>query len=191
MLYPKRVWHIPTNEKVIYLSFDDGPHPEITPFVLNLLKQYEAKASFFCIGRNVELYPQVYEQIIAGGHSVGNHTYHHKNGFKVKEEEYLEDVNKAENWISSDLFRPPYGRLRSKQASKLKNYRIIMWDVLSGDFDLKLNKEKSLAMVKAKTRAGSILVFHDSEKAREKLEFVLPAMLSYFKQKGYRFEKIL
>lgn len=182
---------MPTNEKVIYLSFDDGPHPEITPFVLDLLKQYHARASFFCIGHNVERYPQVYEQIIAEGHSVGNHTYDHKNGFRVKDQEYLKDVQKAEKWIQSDLFRPPYGRLRSKQARKLNNYRIVMWDVLSGDFDPSLKKEKCLEMVKAKTGPGSILVFHDSEKAREKLEFVLPAMLSFFKQRGFRFENIL
>ena len=115
----------------------------------------------------------------------------HKNGFQIKDEQYLEDVNKAAKWISSDLFRPPYGRLRSSQARKLDQYRIIMWDVLSGDFDPLLSREKCIKMVNTKARSGSIIVFHDSEKAREKLEFVLPQILAYFREKGYRFENLL
>ncbi|MBL0233427.1 MAG: polysaccharide deacetylase family protein [Chitinophagaceae bacterium] len=190
LLYPKRTWAISTSEKIIYLTFDDGPHPQITPFVLDLLKQYEAKASFFCIGHNVERYPLVYDRILADGHSTGNHTYDHKNGFKTNDEEYLNDLRKAETWIRSKLFRPPYGRLKWSQARKLKDYRIIMWDLLSGDFDTGLKKEKCLEMVKKHARPGSILVFHDSEKAWERLEYVLPNMLAYFKQQGYRFEKI-
>lgn len=190
-LYPRRTWQINTREKILYLTFDDGPHPTITPFVLDLLKDHGAKASFFCIGHNVERYPAIYARILAEGHSVGNHTYDHKNGFKTKKEEYLEDVKKARYLIDSRLFRPPYGRLRTSQARKLNQYRIIMWDVLSGDFDPLLSREKCLKMVKIKARSGSIIVFHDSEKAREKLEFVLPKILTFFSEKGYRFENIL
>ncbi len=189
-LYPKRIWEIKTHEKIIYLSFDDGPHPTITPYVLDLLKQFDAKASFFCIGHNVERYPQIYQRILSEGHSTGNHTYDHINGFKTSNTEYVADIKKAANWIESDLFRPPYGRLKSVQASQLKNYRIIMWDVLSGDFDPALKKEACLKMVKSKTRSGSILVFHDSQKAWEKLEYVLPELMAYFKAEGYRFEKL-
>ncbi len=189
-LYPKRIWDIKTHEKIIYLSFDDGPHPTITPFVLDLLKQYNAKASFFCIGHNVERYPQVYQRILSEGHTAGNHTYDHLNGFGTSNSEYIADIKKAANWIESDLFRPPFGRLKSVQARQLKYYRIIMWDVLSGDFDPALKKETCLKMVKSKTRSGSILVFHDSEKAWEKLEYVLPELMAYFKAEGYQFEKL-
>ena len=138
----------------------------------------------------MERYPLVYDRILADGHSTGNHTYDHKNGFKTNDEEYLNDLRKAETWIRSKLFRPPYGRLKWSQARKLKDYRIIMWDLLSGDFDTGLKKEKCLEMVKKHARPGSILVFHDSEKAWERLEYVLSNMLAYFKQQGYRFEKI-
>jgi peptidoglycan/xylan/chitin deacetylase (PgdA/CDA1 family) len=189
-LYPKRTWDIKTSEKIIYLTFDDGPHPTITPFVLDLLKDYEARASFFCIGQNVERYPEVYKRILNEGHAVGNHTFHHKNGFRVPDEEYIADIIKAENVIRSDLFRPPYGRLRSSQAKKLKGYRIIMWDLLSGDFDTALKKEKCLQVIQSKAGPGSIIVFHDSEKAWNKLEFALPRLMAWFKAKGYRFEKI-
>ena len=178
------------NGKKIYLTFDDGPHPTITPFVLDILKQYDAKATFFCIGNNVEKYPAVYELILEQGHSVGNHSFTHCNGYKTKDEQYLSDIEKAGHLIHSPLFRPPFGRLRSSQARQLKGHSIIMWDVLSGDFDESLNREKCLKQTLDATRPGSIIVFHDSDKAWQRVEYVLPRLMEKLKQRGYLFEKL-
>jgi peptidoglycan/xylan/chitin deacetylase (PgdA/CDA1 family) len=189
-IFPNRIWHMPRKEKTIYLTFDDGPHPRITNFVLNELKRYNAKATFFCIGKNVQQYPGVYRSILDQGHSVGNHSFDHLNGYATKDEDYIENVNKASLFIRSNLFRPPYGRLRGSQSRKLKNYKIIMWDVLSGDFDESLNKEACLAKLLKNVRRGTLVVFHDSEKAWERMEYALPELLSHFSKRGFKFDKV-
>jgi peptidoglycan/xylan/chitin deacetylase (PgdA/CDA1 family) len=181
---------MPRNEKAIYLTFDDGPHPTITPFVLDELKRYNSKATFFCIGKNVQRYPKIYQSILEQGHSVGNHTFNHANGYATKDADYIDDVNKASLLIHSSLFRPPYGRLRSSQSKMLKGHKIIMWDLLSGDFDERLNKDTCLEKVITKARPGTVAVFHDSEKAWERVEYVLPRVLSHFYKKGFQFRKI-
>lgn len=180
-----------TGKKVIYLTFDDGPVAGVTEWVLQLLKQYNAKATFFCVGKNVVKQPAVFQQIIQQRHSVGNHTYHHPSGWRTPAKEYLADVEKCAALVHSKLFRPPYGILRPSQYSKLiTQYSIIMWDVISGDFDQKLAKEKCLAKCIRYTRNGSIIGFHDSVKAEEKLKYVLPQYLKHFSSQGYRFEAL-
>lgn len=189
-------WSMPANEKAIYLSFDDGPHPTITPFVLDELKKYGAVATFFCIGDNVRKYPDVYERIITEGHAVGNHTYHHLNGWKTDVSTYLNDIAKAAELIDSNLFRPPYGRIKKMQARKIAaainktSAKIIMWDVLSTDFDSTITKEQCLRNVLQHAKAGSIIVFHDSEKAFPNLQFVLPIVMKQFAEEGYLFKKL-
>ena len=194
-LYPNCVWKMPTNEKGIYLSFDDGPHPIATPFVLEQLDKYQAKASFFCIGKNVAEHPVIYEQIIAKGHTVGNHTQHHVNGWHTKDDMYLQNIHEASSLISSDFFRPPYGRIKRTQIKKIHSNKIlpqqiIMWDVLSGDFDTKISGKACFKNVSKHTKAGSIVVFHDSAKAWDRLKIALPATLDYFSQKGYQFKAL-
>jgi peptidoglycan/xylan/chitin deacetylase (PgdA/CDA1 family) len=190
-IWPSYIWSVDTKEKKIYLTFDDGPHPVATPFVLDTLKRYNAKATFFCIGKNVVEQPDLYQRILDEGHSTGNHTHHHLNGWKTKEQEYIDDVTKAAAYIDTRLFRPPYGRIRSVQAKKiLAQSSIIMWTVLSGDFDKSLSKEQCLKNVIRNTKAGSIVVFHDSEKAFPLLEYVLPVALDFFSEKGFRFEPL-
>ncbi len=194
MLWPSYVWSIDTSERIIYLSFDDGPHPVATPFVLDELKQYDAKATFFCIGENVITYPEIYRRVLNEGHAVGNHTQHHLNGWKCGDEVYLNDVAEATKHIDSALFRPPYGRIRRFQARNLRHAikshvpKIIMWSVLSGDFDQSISEMKCLENVIGFAKPGSIVVFHDSEKAFPRLRHALPLCLRYFSEKGYRFE---
>jgi peptidoglycan/xylan/chitin deacetylase (PgdA/CDA1 family) len=193
-LYPSFTWQIPENSRNIYLSFDDGPHPEITPFVLDQLKEYNAKGSFFCIGDNVRKYPATYERIVNEGHTVGNHTQNHLNGWKSTRAEYFENVEAAAVFIDSDLFRPPYGKIKRFQAKQLQESRglkVIMWSVLSGDFDQTLLPDKCLQNVLLNTHPGSIVVFHDSEKAWKRLAYALPKVLEYFTEKGYFFKKII
>ena len=192
-LYPSFTWQMPENDRNIYLSFDDGPHPEVTSFVLDQLNDYNAKASFFCIGDNIIKYPQVYERIVNEGHTVGNHTQNHLNGWKSTTIKYLENVEAAATYIDSDLFRPPYGKIKRFQAKQLqenKGLKIIMWSVLSGDFDQQILPEKCLQNVLLNTRSGSIVVFHDSEKAWKRLAYALPKVLEYYTEKGYSFKKI-
>ncbi|MDZ4795853.1 MAG: polysaccharide deacetylase family protein [Bacteroidota bacterium] len=195
-IYPERVWDLATKEKIIYLSFDDGPHPTATPFVLDLLKNYNAKATFFCIGNNVKTYPAIYERILEEGHQTGNHTQQHLNGWKTTNELYLADVAAATKYIQSGLFRPPYGRIKQSQAKGInkalqnKLTKIVMWDVLSGDFDESLSKEKCLDNVTRNTKPGSIIVFHDSEKAFLRLSYTLPAVLEFYAKKGFEFRTI-
>ena len=191
-VYSSYFWNINTQDKIIYLTFDDGPHPTITNFVLDTLKFYNAKATFFCIGKNVDLYPNTYSKIIQQGHSVGNHTQSHLNGWKTLDQDYLNNIEEAALKIDSKLFRPPYGRITRFQAKLLMHakYKIIMWDVLSGDFDISLSKEKCSEDVILATQPGSIVVFHDSEKAMPRLEYVLPKMLNFFNNKGYKFDAI-
>lgn len=195
-LYPDYTWRMPTKEKTIYLTFDDGPHPTITPWVLQQLKTYNAKGTFFCIGQNVERFPNVYQQLLSEGHALGNHTYSHLNGWKTPDDLYLADVQKAGVLIDSRLFRPPYGRIRSRQAKKLATalqrdrVNVIMWDVLSADFDLSVSPEKCARIVLERVEAGSVVVFHDSEKAFPNLQYALPRVLEKFSGEGYSFQRL-
>jgi len=196
--FPAYTWKIDTDQPVVYLTFDDGPHPEITGFVLDELKRYNAKATFFCIGNNVALYPETYKRILFEGHRVGNHTYSHLNGWKTSDKKYLDDVIKAREYINSDLFRPPYGKITGFQARLLTRintsehslFRIIMWDILSGDFDKKITAEQCYTNVVKNVSNGSIITFHDSEKAFPRLKNSLPEVLKTLVGKGYRFESI-
>ena len=192
-LYGSLIWKIPTNEKILYLSFDDGPHETATPFVLDELKKYNAKATFFCLGKNVQSHPEIYERILSEGHASGNHTYNHLNAWKVNSEEYLTDVEKASGVIRSKLFRPPYGRIYPRLSKKLRSqlgYKIIMWHVLSGDFDQSITPGKCLRNVLNKVQKGSIIVFHDSEKAFNSVSFALPEVLKTFTEKGFVFKAL-
>lgn len=190
--YPNFVWNINNSNKSIYLTFDDGPHPTITPNVLHILKSFNAKATFFCIGKNVTLYPQVFEQIISQGHTIGNHTEQHLNGWQTDDALYVKNIDEAATKIDSQLFRPPYGRITKFQAKLLTSigYKIVMWNVLSGDFDVNLSKEKCAENVLLNTTDGSIIVFHDSEKANERMVFALTKTLEHFSRKGYEFSSL-
>jgi peptidoglycan/xylan/chitin deacetylase (PgdA/CDA1 family) len=195
-------WKIATSKKEIYLTFDDGPIPEITPWVLEQLKAYQAKATFFCVGDNVCKYPDVFNSVFQEDHSIGNHTFHHLNGWKTATHAYLENVEKCTVTIkkqqsktieiSNLLFRPPHGRIKTSQTKYLlqKGYKIILWDVLSGDFEQSLSKESCLDHVLKNTQEGSIIVFHDSEKAFKNLEYVLPRILEHFSKKGFVFKAL-
>lgn len=187
------VWKIPTKEKILYLTFDDGPHETATPFVLDQLKKYNAKATFFCIGKNVASHPEIYNRILDEGHSTGNHTFNHLNGWKVRNEEYIEDIEKAASYIHSKLFRPPYGKISSIASKKLRKelgYKIIMWHVLSGDFDENISPEKCLNNVIKNAEPGSVIVFHDSKKAFKAMQFALPEVLRRFTDKGFLFRPV-
>ena len=193
-IYNSCVWQIDTKQKNIYLSFDDGPHPIATTFVLDELKKHNAKATFFCIGKNVILYPEIYKRIIAEGHAVGNHTLNHLNGWKTKDDAYVKNILSAKKYIDSVLFRPPYGRITFKQLRSLSNlqqpFKVIMWSVLSGDFDNGISNIKCLNNVINNACSGSIVVFHDSEKALEKIRFTLPKILDYFINQQFEFKRI-
>lgn len=185
-------WHYSRSSKVIYLTFDDGPTPGITNQVLDILDNYNAKATFFCIGRNVERHRDVFNEIIFKGHVIGNHTYSHLKGWKNPIKTYIQDTHLANIYINSKLFRPPYGRIKNAQIKYLlKKYRIVMWDVLSHDYDPRWPKKICLRNVLKSTRNGSIVVFHDSEKASKNMLYVLPRMLQHFSEKGYKFESIV
>jgi peptidoglycan/xylan/chitin deacetylase (PgdA/CDA1 family) len=190
--YSSFIWRIKTKEKVLYLTFDDGPNEKATPFVLDELKKYNAKATFFCIGNNVAGNRDIYRRILTEGHAIGNHTYHHLNGWKTTDEAYIKDVNEAAKEIDSHLFRPPYGRISKFKASLLQqqNFTIIMWDILSADFDTGIQPKKCLANVIYHAREGSIIVFHDSIKAWERMSYALPAVLEHFSKDGYSFKAI-
>ena len=180
-------WNIPNEENTIFLTFDDGPTPEITPWVLSALKQFDAKATFFCLGAKAEKHPDILKQITDEGHALGIHSYSHLNGRNTPDKDYFEDLEKCAALIDSKLFRPPYGKLTKAQLKTIKQrYAIIMWDVLSGDFDQSINGEKCFLNVRNNATSGSIIVFHDSVKAEQNLRIALPSTLSYFKDKGYR-----
>ncbi len=217
-LFKNYSWRFPsTHNKILYLTFDDGPTPEITEWTLQELNKFNAKATFFCIGKNIENHPKIFHKILENGHSIGNHTHNHLNGWKTDNVNYLKNTLKCEKSIQSVvksfqlkkeeekgynskiktyksqlLFRPPYGKIKPSQAKKLrkKGMKIILWDVLSGDFDAELSKEKSLKNCIKYSENGSVIVFHDSVKAAEKLKHVLPKFLKHFKEKGFEFEKI-
>ncbi len=191
-LFNKQIWAVETDRKVLFLTFDDGPIPEVTPWVLNELAKYNAKATFFCIADNVCKHPKEYQQILANGHQVGNHTFSHVNGWKVNTNQYLNNVEKANEYIDSKRFRPPHGKLKPSQVKALirQGYKIIMWDVLSADFDQNIPPERCLENVLNNMEKGSILVFHDSLKAKENLYYTLPKVLKHFSELGFSFEII-
>jgi peptidoglycan/xylan/chitin deacetylase (PgdA/CDA1 family) len=198
-ILPSFIWKKRHAQKVVHLTFDDGPIPEVTPWVLNVLKTYNAKATFFCVGENVKKHPQIYTQIISESHIVGNHTYNHLKGIQTSDAIYLSNMQQCAETIARYakvetplLFRPPYGRLKFSQAKKIRelNYEIVLWDVLSGDFDKKLSKEKCLKASLKHTKSGSIVVFHDNIKSFETLQYVLPLYLKTLTEKGYKFETL-
>ena len=183
------IWQIPlSNTPTVYLTFDDGPHPVVTTFILDKLAEYQAKATFFCIGKNVAAHPDVFEKTKAAGHRVGNHTYNHLNGWTTSVDDYTANILEADNLISEKIFRPPYGRISRKQASVLQtvhHFKIYMWSLLSADFDESISPAKCLNNVLAAIKPGAIVVFHDSAKAWERLRYTLPFVLDYCKAKGW------
>lgn len=185
-LYPERIWAFSRKKNAIFLTFDDGPIPEVTPWVLDELKKNNAKATFFCIGENAKKYPALFERIIAEGHAVGNHTHNHLNGWKTNTSTYIANTLLADKVINSKLFRPPYGKITSKQAKALqaKGYKIVMWDIISYDYDANTSPEKCLQNVLKNIKPGSVVVFHDSLKAEKNLRYVLPKVLEYLKEKN-------
>ncbi|WP_196885559.1 polysaccharide deacetylase family protein [Aureivirga sp. CE67] len=189
----KLIWSFYTSSKKIYLTFDDGPTPKITEWVLQTLKKYDAKATFFCLGKNVDANPEIYNQILSEGHAVGNHTNNHFNGWKTISINYFNNIREASKKIKSNLFRPPYGKLKyiqSRYIRKKMKYNIIMWDVISADFDTSISGEECYQNVIKHTENGSIIVFHDSVKAESRMKYALPKVLEYYATKGYSFEKI-
>lgn len=191
LLYPGVYWDTGTNSRCIYLTFDDGPIPIVTPFVLKILKQYNAKATFFCIGDNVRKHPDVFEQVKNAGHAIGNHTFNHLRGWKTDDKIYLENFLKADELLDTKLFRPPYGRIKRSQVKLLKEakpgLKIVMWNILSGDFDFNLEPEKCLNNVLKNTSNGDIVLFHDSLKAQDRMEYALPRALEYWSKEGFEF----
>lgn len=211
-LFPNFIWNIDTKSKALYLTFDDGPTPEITEWVLQTLKAYNAKATFFCIGNNIEKHPEIFQNVINEGHSIGNHTYNHLKGWKHKIEDYIEDVEKTQSLINSKfqkchtersrsaydnnsdlkLFRPPYGKIKSKQSKQIQElgYKIVLWDVLSFDWDQSVSEETCLKNVTSAAKEGSIIVFHDSVKASRNMKYALPKVLEYFSTRGFVFKSL-
>lgn len=213
-MFPSFIWNIDTKNKVLYLTFDDGPTPDITDWVISTLQEYNAKATFFCIGKNITKHPKLFQQIIANGHSIGNHTYNHLKGWKTKTKAYIESVEKTQQLIDTydqnhnaenidrnsnqasrsnvRLFRPPYGKFKPKQSNKLQalGYQIILWDVLSYDWDASVSQKTCLKNITSSAKEGSIIVFHDSVKASRNLKYVLPKVLKYYSQRGFRFKNL-
>lgn len=188
MLFPETVWRIPMKHKAVFLTFDDGPIPEVTPWVLDLLDHYGIKATFFCVGDNVRKHPETFRMVVERGHSVGNHTMHHLQGAKVTTSRYVADIMEAHALIDSPLFRPPYGLIRWKQAAAIKdNMRIIMYDLVTRDYSKKLTGEQVLDNVRRYVRNGSIIVFHDSLKSESNLRYALPRAIEWLKENGYQF----
>jgi len=185
-LYSSLVWNMPRTENKVYLTFDDGPHPHITEEVLTQLEYFQARATFFCIGDNIRKFPSVFERLKQKGHAIGNHTYNHLNGWKTPDFTYFRNALQCQALTQTGLFRPPYGRISRSQASALgKRFRVIMWDVLSADFDREITPEKCLANVTANIQPGSIVVFHDSEKAADRTLYALPRVLELIREKGW------
>ena len=193
-LYPKLLWDAGDNRRSIFVTFDDGPIPIVTPFVLNILKQYNAKATFFCIGDNVRKHPEIFEQLKNEGHAVGNHTFNHLNGWHTGDQIYLDNFLQADELIGSKLFRPPYGRIKRLQVKLLQQakpgIKIVMWNVLSADFDATISPEKCLDNVIKNVKGGEIVLFHDSLKAKERMEYALPRALEYWQKKGFEFRGV-
>lgn len=189
-LFPQLHWHL-HDDFTIHLTFDDGPNPQVTPWVLDQLARYEAKATFFCIGKNAELYPKIVERIKAEGHAIGNHTYSHTKGWGKNTGAYVEDVELANGFLGTTLFRPPYGRISRSQIRRLSTrYHIIMWDILSRDYSAVVSPQKCVQEVVPHLRGGSIIVFHDSLKASRNLYYALPLVLEAIKNAGYHCRSI-
>ncbi|MBU2950488.1 polysaccharide deacetylase family protein [Tamlana agarivorans] len=199
-MFPNYIWDIPTSEKTIYLTFDDGPTPEITPWTLEALKKHEAKATFFCIGNNIEEHPNILQDILKDGHAIGNHTFNHVKGWNTKTSDYIAEVIKTQGIMdskihttkSANLFRPPYGRIKPSQGKKLLalHYKIIMWDILSFDWEQSVSPEACLNNVVSQATNGSIIVFHDSVKASRNMQYALPKVLEYYSKKGFSFKAL-
>lgn len=199
-LFKGYVWDLPTEDKVAYLTFDDGPTPEVTDFVLDVLSQHNIKGTFFCIGNNIEKHPDIFQRIIDTGHIIANHTYNHLNGWKASFDSYIKNVERCEesivrrfpNFLGNKLFRPPYGKIKASQVRVLRKqgYRIIMWDVLSADFDQTISPEQCLQNIVTNVQPGSIIIFHDSVKASVNMQYALPRAIEILKEKGFRFEPI-
>jgi peptidoglycan/xylan/chitin deacetylase (PgdA/CDA1 family) len=188
MVYSGLIWKIHVNEKKIFLTFDDGPDPGITPDALDLLTQFEAKATFFCVGEKAEQNPEILNRITDEGHRIGNHSYSHLNGRKTAPDIYTADILKAHRILDTKLFRPPYGKITSKQVSRLRSaFNIIMWSVLPGDFDKTVSKETVLERIIRSTKKGDIIVLHDNIKFSEKMLFALKGTLEHFTKQGYKF----
>jgi peptidoglycan-N-acetylglucosamine deacetylase len=196
-IFPTLLWRMPEHDQSIYLTFDDGPIPGPTEFVLETLKKFQAKATFFCIGENIEKHPFVFNEIVLAGHSIGNHTFNHLKGWSTSSEKYFENVRQCDAILSastenssSNLFRPPYGRITYRQIKLLHQYKIVMWDVLSLDYMQSGSAERFLSQTINATRPGSIVVFHDSLKAENKLRFMLPKYLEHFDNLGFQFKSL-
>ncbi|HET6244397.1 MAG TPA: polysaccharide deacetylase family protein [Bacteroidia bacterium] len=188
-IFSSFIWRYePSEKKSLYLTFDDGPEPQVTPFVLDILKQYKAKATFFCVGENVHKNPDLYKRILIEGHKTGNHSYNHLNGWKTKSENYINNIQKCALVVNSKLFRPPYGKITPKQAKLLRPFfKIVMWDVLSGDYSEQNSEMKCYENIANHASNGSIIVFHDSLKSKKNVLSVLPKTLEHFSKKGYSF----
>ena len=201
-IFSNYVWDIPNHENKVFLTFDDGPTPEITEWTLEQLKKFNAKATFFCIGNNIEKHPEIFKKIIQEEHAIGNHTFNHLKGWDITTDEYIENTNKCAEIMCQlsqsfgtdhcQLFRPPYGKIKPSQSRILRKlgYKIIMWDVLSCDFDQTITREECLDNVLKNVESGSIIVFHDSVKAEQNLKFVLPKTLEFLNEKGFVCEKL-
>jgi peptidoglycan/xylan/chitin deacetylase (PgdA/CDA1 family) len=193
-LYPTLTWHKSRKEKYVYLTFDDGPIPVVTPYVLNTLKKYNCKATFFCIGYIIDNHPSILSDVISEGHAVGNHTYNHLKGWKTSDSNYLDNVRKGSLLTGTRLFRPPYGRIKKSQIAAIRKHfpetEIVMWDVLSGDFDESSSREQCIRNVLNHCKNGSIIVFHDSLKAFRHLEYALPIILENLSEKGFQFKTL-
>lgn len=189
--FPKILWNMPNHKKEVFLTFDDGPHPTITPWVLEQLKNVNAKATFFCVGKNVQLYPNIFEQVVATGHTIGNHTFNHLSAFKSTIPNYLENIETCNEIFESKYFRPPYGLLRPRSIKQIqKKYKIVMWNVLSYDFDANISQEQCFKNVASNIKNGSIVVFHDSDKAKNHLEYALPKILEKLQKDGYEMKAL-
>lgn len=188
-VFPGWTWRKTANKKTIYLTFDDGPSPEVTQWILDTLKAYEAKATFFCVGANAESYPRLLNQMVEEGHRLGNHTYHHLDAWRVTASHYVNNVQEADLLIQSALFRPPYGKITPSLGRQLKyeGFQVVMWNILTYDFDGKVDTDKALRKIVKKTRPGSIVVFHDHPKALPQLKQMLPAYLNKLRENGYQF----
>lgn len=185
------VWKVKSPDKIVYLTFDDGPHPHITTWVINQLNQYKALATFFCVGENVTKFPDTYNEIIKSGNAVGNHSFNHLNGWKTENETYFNNILKCKDIVDSNLFRPPYGKIKLSQIKKLrKDFRIIMWNLLSCDYDKNLDVDDAIKKIKNNIKIGSIIVFHDSEKAEENMKIMLPEILKFLFENGYKMKTL-
>lgn len=191
LFYPDLIWRLPNAEKKLYLTFDDGPDKLVTPKLIDILDQFKAKATFFCVGKKVEKFPELIKQMKEAGHSVGNHTFSHLKGKKASTESFLEDISICNDLLQSKLFRPPYGSIKRNQIKQLKDqFKIYMWSVLPGDFDQKVSKEKCLYRSIKYTNDGTIIVYHDNEKTKENVLYTIPKYIEHFQKLGYTFEAL-